>query len=91
MSPFAYLVSHVTAPQRQAPAPRINRPSVDFNKSDVMRRHLGRHGEADASELAKVAGLKNTGLVYALLKWDIGKGRIQRFGKRYRLADMQER
>lgn len=89
MNPFASLISQVTT-ARPAPPPRraysAHRADREHSKAEGMRKYLMQHGEATAADLAADAGLKNTGLVYALLKWDIGKGYIERCGKFYRLA-----
>lgn len=89
MNPFASLISQVTT-ARQAPPPRrpYSAHSADRGntKAEAMRKHLMHHGEATAADLAAVAQLKNTGLVHALLKWDIGKGAVERCGKFYRLS-----
>lgn len=88
MNPFASLISQVTTHRPAKPPARVcaHRADLEHSKAEAMRKYLMQHGEATAADLAAEAKLKNTGLVYALLKWDIGKGYIERCGKFYRLA-----
>jgi hypothetical protein len=76
LDPFSQLIAYVT--------PRTYPVRQDgVSKTDAMRSYLQQHRRATAAELAKVAGLGNTGLVYALLKQDILKNKIARDGNEY--------
>lgn len=53
------------------------------SKTGRMRRELKENGPATAKWLAEVTGLANSGLVGALLKYDIHAGRIYKMRGRY--------
>lgn len=64
-------------------APRNEVGEVEQTKTDRLRNYLRHHGAANASTLADEADVPQTALVGALLKGDIAKGRVFRWGDKY--------
>ncbi len=77
-SPFALmadaLVKHQPVPVATTNM-RISGIDRCNGKTEALRHALA-HGAFTAKDLAQVAGLANSGLVYALLKVDISKGLV---------------
>lgn len=58
-------------------------PTDNTSRAGRMRAILRAGGTHTAKELAQLIGLTDSGLVSALLKWDVSRGRIARDGCNY--------
>jgi len=80
--PFSQITSALTSPRGPwlpTPQPEPAQPS----KTDRLREYLRTQGSATAIDLALEADLASTGLVGALLKVDLERGRVEFRAGRY--------
>jgi uncharacterized ferritin-like protein (DUF455 family) len=87
-SPFT-LMAETLAKHQPVPvaASNLRIAGIDrCNGKTEALRHALAHGAFNAKDLAQMAGLANSGLVYALLKVDISKGLIVHTDGVYRRA-----
>lgn len=77
-SPFAMMAGVLTSLQPVPAAFHVDRSGINRcnGKTEALRMALDQ-GSFTALELASIASLPNSGLVYALLKSDINKGRVE--------------
>lgn len=82
-NPFLSMASILAAAEPTAPKRRINTPN---GKTNVLRNAICPAGNT-ARELANIAKLPKTSLVWSLLKGDIDKGLIEIRDGLYRRPD----